>query len=98
MRTLLVTKEAGAGIEPANRFTHCEAIYVPVATKTSHNIIDIGECCDFVVTHAKPQKRLPRMLAVLDLLLHQRNRSTAPEINEDHNQAVQGRKAQGRLA
>jgi hypothetical protein len=43
-------KRGGGGNEPAHRFTRREAIHLPLVTKTSHNIIDIDECCEFVVT------------------------------------------------
>jgi hypothetical protein len=43
-------KEAGAGIEPANRFTAGEAILISLVIKTSQNIIDTGECSDYVLT------------------------------------------------
>jgi hypothetical protein len=56
--------------------------------------LHVALCCFLVL----PQKRLRRTFAVLDLLLHERNRPTASEINEDHGQAVQGRKVQRRLA
>jgi hypothetical protein len=60
-------------------------------------LIKISRCSDYVLIHTKPDARLPRTLSLLDLLLHERKRSTTKEINESQDQAFQRGKAQGRL-
>src|SRR5262249_23731334 len=59
-----------------------------LCNNTNQNIIDVDECSDYVLTHAKPHARFASTVSLLDLLLHERNRSTPKKINENQNQAA----------
>jgi hypothetical protein len=83
------TYEKRRGRESNPRIDSAFGIYPNCLSKnTNQNIIDVGECSDYVLTYAKPHARFASTVSLLDLLLHERNRSTAKKINENQNQAA----------